>query len=444
MFVIVILCLFLLARAKFNTMEVRKNINMNIATKCKWRRVQPIDLREQAKVSFGYEYSVQSSRSIDVTKFAEEVKSHMKSNQQTHGWAVKAGLKTSAEFIASVEIKAEASAHGEYTNHEQLNNELKTSITNHISETKTTTTSVKVTVEEGGYTNIWQLHCYGPGFWEDSSVVAHPEQPDAFDIPTEYDVTVLAEEEIPLIKYKWDFIQCDSGFPCIYDLMSPEVKFINDTHYDISGPQTYIVELATASDPVSMTCPKGASYPLSKDDTSVLMRVGKWSINEENANLVIRDISPHPEQSLFRGPNYGIEFIFSPNVEADIGKYRHPTDEEREQNVVLIQGKRWRIAVEQGILVFRDTKCQEEIKKQGMDCRYAIHRKTNFRTTNGRYNDDYPEDPRKSWTYDTMNKWIKQCMEPHICGSSSKLTPVQITAHQKARKSLSKYYGRLR
>lgn len=384
MILILLLLGISLVQAGFNTMQVKKNINMDIATRCIWRRIQQIDLTDQKKVSIGYEYTYQTSKTIDVTKFAEEVKSQLKSSQNTHGWQVSASLTTSASFIASVEISVAAGAHGEYTNSEQTNNELKNSITNHKSETGTKSWTIKIDVREGGMTNVWQLHCSGPGFWENSKIVVQPDPPDAFNISTQYDVTLLIDKEIPLINYKWDFVECGKGI-CIYDLMAPQVKFINDTHYELTAPLENIIELSTNFMGFNLSGRISNDCLQSTDDTSVLMKVGKWSINEEDGDLVARDVSNNPEQSLFTGKNYGKYFIFGPNVQVDIGKYRYPTDEERNQNLVLVQGKRWQIAIEQGTLVFRDTKCCQRAKDKGRDCRYKIHRKTDFRFDDSKY-----------------------------------------------------------
>jgi hypothetical protein len=93
-------------------------------------------------------------------------------------------------------------------------------------------------------------------------------------------------------------------------------------------------------------------YPAGTE-TGTIVRFDKWGIHEENGVLVVRDHQSPTDNRYAFWPGNGNEHNFGSGTPAT------------KHNEVLFRGQRWIIAVENGILVFRDT-------LSGGDHRYAF------------------------------------------------------------------------
>jgi hypothetical protein len=89
---------------------------------------------------------------------------------------------------------------------------------------------------------------------------------------------------------------------------------------------------------------KDFGNPVSAPETGVIKAFSKWSVNEENGVLVFRDTFTRP------GDHRYAFFPACGNAHNWPGGILLFNESE-----TLLSGKRWKIAVEGGILVFRDT-----------------------------------------------------------------------------------------
>ncbi len=347
-------------------MSTQKTVVLNIASHCVWLNVQGMNLRGQPGVSITYTQEVSSSYTVDSTSFANEITTHVNSNENKHNWNLKMGTQADAgiPLIAEVKISVEASAGGEYANHMSHSHQIENSLTKHESTIRTKTTKLEITVKDEDYTNIWLLRCTGLGFWQESSILIQKEKPSDIDIPLEYAVTVEAEESVDITNYGWN-ITLESG-----DLVFDDMRGIKQGVSMATGPRFSKGQKAIMGKPVW-----DYDFAASSDDTGVLFQLGSWSINEEHGILVIRDISHQPGQSLLaRSLSIDSYYGFFPRYYCSYGEIRAPTDEERDQNIILMQGKRWRIEIIQGVLTFRDTKCICKVAACLNDCSFKFYR----------------------------------------------------------------------
>ncbi len=385
-----------------------KHIDLKVVSHCVWRTELTLDLTNRAGVTIKYTREIKTSYSTDITSFNKEVESDLNKSENKHHWGLTIGAESgaTAPFIANVKLSVQATGGGEYTNELQHTKNIEKSFTEQIVKADSQTTTVEVEVVSGGHTAVWILKCSAPGFWQESAIKIQPDCPEAIDIPLEYKIDMIIPEPVPLVKYKWDFVQESDGKLYIYDLTSPEVEFINDDEYTINGgPEnlSYKIDLDVVSN--DLLCGENIG---NKDETSVLFKIGKWSINEEEGVLIMRDISQQPEQSLFKKQGTrGQEHVFRPGYRMNIGTYSRPTDEERTQDYTLVEGKRWKIAVEQGMLVFRDMKCSTSQKP---DCSWIFYRRSNSKSFTDRENKT------------RHSVYVNQCLE--MCGSECANRPV--------------------